>query len=140
MNEKQNQRNNSPEDPREWLVRARSNLNLAKTQSEDVLLEDLCFEAQQSVEKAVKALLIFYDMDYPYTHDLADLLSSLKENIDANIPDTVEQIPRLTRYAVAARYPGPSGTVTEEDYDRALKIAKETLEWASQLIEKSKST
>jgi hypothetical protein len=36
----------SPDDPREWLNRARSNLARAKAQLPDVYLEDLCFDAQ----------------------------------------------------------------------------------------------
>ncbi|MFQ5880960.1 MAG: HEPN domain-containing protein [Candidatus Methylomirabilales bacterium] len=40
-----------PEDPREWLNRARSNLVRAKTKRKGVYLEDLCFDAQQAAEK-----------------------------------------------------------------------------------------
>jgi HEPN domain-containing protein len=47
-----------PEDPREWLNRARSNLALAREQKPGIYLEDLCFNAQQAVEKAIKGLLI----------------------------------------------------------------------------------
>ena len=47
-----------PDDPREWLNRARSNLALAKNPMADVYLEDLCFDAQQSAEKAIKAVFI----------------------------------------------------------------------------------
>jgi HEPN domain-containing protein len=43
----------------EWLKRARSSLGLAKSSGdESVYYEDLCFQAQQAVEKALKALLI----------------------------------------------------------------------------------
>ena len=49
-----------PDDPREWLNRARSNLTRAKAKIPGVYLEDLCFDAQQAVEKAMKALLIKY--------------------------------------------------------------------------------
>lgn len=59
MNAKQEGNN----DPQIWLDRAKSNLSLAKTQKEDVLLEDLCFEAQQATEKATKALLIYLGGD-----------------------------------------------------------------------------
>jgi HEPN domain-containing protein len=47
----------SPDDPREWLNRAR---HLARAQAKitGVYLEDLCFDAQQAAEKAIKALLI----------------------------------------------------------------------------------
>ena len=48
----------SPDDPREWLNRARSNLTKAKAKSPEVYLEDLCFDAQQAAEKAIKAVLL----------------------------------------------------------------------------------
>ena len=47
-----------PDDPREWLNRARSSLALAKTRPPEAYLEDLYFEAQQAAEKAIKGLLI----------------------------------------------------------------------------------
>lgn len=43
-----------PDDPREWLNRAKSNLAMAKSRVPEVYLEDLCFEAQQPAEKAIK--------------------------------------------------------------------------------------
>ena len=68
-----------PNDPREWLNRAGSNLALARNRAPDVYLEDLCFEAQQAAEKAVKAVLIRRGVDFPYVHDLARLLTLLEE-------------------------------------------------------------
>src|SRR5271157_3171165 len=47
-----------PTDPREWLNRARSNLAMAQSDNTGVVLEDLCYEAQQAAEKAVKAVFI----------------------------------------------------------------------------------
>jgi HEPN domain-containing protein len=47
-----------------WLARAKSSLIISKTRTdEDVYFEDLCFQAQQAVEKALKGLLIFYNVD-----------------------------------------------------------------------------
>ena len=66
------------EDPREWLNRARSNLLLASAQREGIYLEDLCFNAQQAAEKAIKALLIQRDAGFPYVHDIAALLTVLE--------------------------------------------------------------
>ena len=37
-----------PDDHREWLNRAKSNLAMAKSRVPEVYLEDLCFEAQQT--------------------------------------------------------------------------------------------
>jgi len=64
-----------PEDPREWLNRARSNLAKAKVRRKGVYLEDLCFDAQQAAEKAIKAVLIKQEVKFPYIHDLAELLT-----------------------------------------------------------------
>jgi HEPN domain-containing protein len=48
-----------PSDPRAWIMRAYSNLSLAeKGRSKDVMLEDLCFNTQQAVEKALKAICL----------------------------------------------------------------------------------
>ncbi len=54
-----------PEDPREWLNRARSNLTRAKVKHKAVYLEDLCFDTQQAAEKAIKAVLIKQDVKFP---------------------------------------------------------------------------
>lgn len=119
-----------------WLKRAKSNLSLAKSNQEGVVLEDLCFEAQQAAGKAAKALLIDCGQNYPRTHDLAELLTLIKEEANEEIPKTIEQIPRLTRFAVAARYPGPLEGVTEEEYRDALAIAEDMVHWVQNIIEK----
>jgi HEPN domain-containing protein len=68
-----------PDDPREWLNRARSNLARAKAELPGVYLEDLCFDAQQAAEKAIKALLIKRGVPFPYVHDIARLVTLLEE-------------------------------------------------------------
>jgi len=68
-----------PNDPREWLNRARSNLSRAKAKIPDAYLEDLCFDAQQAAEKAIKAVLLKKGVAFPYVHDLARLLTLLGE-------------------------------------------------------------
>ena len=68
-----------PDDPREWLNRAKSNLALAKSLVPEAYLEDLCFEAQQAAEKAIKAVLMRRGIEFPYVHNLALLLSLLDE-------------------------------------------------------------
>ena len=54
-----------PDDPREWLNHARSNLAMAKNRVPEVYLEDLCFEAQQAAEKAIKAVMIMRNIEFP---------------------------------------------------------------------------
>jgi HEPN domain-containing protein len=79
-----------PDDPREWLSRARSDLILAKAAGVGIYLEDLCFHAQQAAEKAVKALLIRQRVDFPYVHDLAELLTLL-ERTGLSLPESIRQ-------------------------------------------------
>ena len=86
-----------PDDPREWLNRARSNLVRARRGEAGVYLEDLCFDAQQAAEKAVKAVLVAHKVDFPYVHDLAHLLS-LFEGTGAVVPEAVRQAEELTPY------------------------------------------
>ena len=123
-----------PDDPREWLNRAKSNLLLAKHVKEGVYLEDLCFGAQQAAEKAAKALLIHREVEYPYVHDLAELLTLLQQ-AGLNVPESVKQSSKLTRYAIVTRYPGTLGPVTEEEYEEAISTAEEVVQWVEREIE-----
>lgn len=117
-----------PDDPREWLNRARSSLAIAKSRIPDVYLEDLCFKAQQAAEKAIKAVMIKRGVDFPYVHDLARLLTLLKE-ADESIPDVVGQAGKLTRFATITRYP-MNQAVTEQHYREALSTAEAVVRWA----------
>ena len=87
----------SPEDPREWLRRARSNLARARLGhgQPDVLLEDLCFDAQQAGEKALKALFVLKGAAVPRTHSIADLLTALT-GMGFDIPSRVQNAASLT--------------------------------------------
>jgi hypothetical protein len=64
-----------PTNPLEWLRRARSNLARARAgiPAPEVLHEDLTFDAQQAAEKAIKAVLVAKDVEFPKTHALFPL-------------------------------------------------------------------
>lgn len=122
-----------PDDPREWLNRARSNLARARSEIEGVYLEDLCFDAQQAAEKAIKAVLVHEKTRFPYVHDLAELLT-LVEQAGQTIPEFVKQAARLTRYAVVTRYPGFAEPVSHEEYKEAMTIAEAVVRWAEGVL------
>ena len=119
-----------PDDPREWLNRARSNLALARSRAPGAYLEDLCFEAQQAAEKATKSILIARGIDFPYVHDLTRLLSLLEE-AGEDIPETVLKAGELTPYALLTRYPGPARPVTEAEYAMVVEVAEAVVHWAA---------
>lgn len=119
----------------EWLRRARSNMAkaMAGRSTPEVLYEDLCFDAQQAAEKAIKALLVHQQVAFPKTHAISDLLTIL-EGSGVGVPAEVRQAGALTGYAVEARYPGLSEEVTEGEYVEALTLAERVVRWAESWI------
>lgn len=111
-----------PDDPREWLSRARSNLRLAKSEPVAVDLEDLCFDAQQAAEKAIKAVFIARGIAFPFVHDLATLLTLL-ERAGEVIPGSLDDADWLTTFAGRSRYPSDDEPVTGSEYRRAVVVA-----------------
>ena len=122
-----------PDDPREWLNRARSNLARAKAKRKSVYLEDLCFDAQQAAEKAIKALLIKLDVNFPYVHDLAKLLT-LVEKAGQAVPELIKRAGELSRFAVFTRYPGIGPSIKEKEYRDAVELAARVVKWAENII------
>lgn len=122
-----------PDDPREWLNRARSNLAMAKNRVPGAYLEDLCFEAQQAAEKAIKAVLIMRHVNYPHVHDLGRLLGILEETGE-EIPGHVARSKELTTFAVDARYPGFEEPVDVEEYRNVVETAESVIRWAESLV------
>jgi HEPN domain-containing protein len=124
-----------PTDPNAWLLRARGNLNLAEKggRLKGVLLEDLCFNAQQAAEKALKAVCLAQDMDVPKTHSLVHLMDIL-ENNGIEIPNAVRDADILTQYAVQSRYPSIMEEIDRSEYRDALKLAANVVFWAERII------
>ena len=120
-----------PDDPREWLNRARSNLAQAREQLPGVYLEDLCFNAQQAAEKAVKAVMISRRIDFPYVHDLAHLMSIL-EDVGEVLPGTVRRAEALTQFAWATRYPSTHSPVSANEHLEAVELAEAVVNWAAE--------
>lgn len=125
------------EDYEIWLKRSESNLKLAISgKVEGVFLEDLCFEAQQSSEKALKAFLIYLSNEYPKVHSFNVLLNHLEKYVQ--IPDCIRDVLDLSDYAVQTRYPGDYYPISEHEYKRSINIAKIVLNWVKENIKKEK--
>ncbi len=118
----------------DWLRYAESDLEIARiTQSSRILLEGLCFHAQQAAEKALKAVLISQAIPFPRTHNITILIDLLPQNI--SLPSEVEAAALLTDYAVLTRYPGNLEPITEEEYHEAVRLAEGVVDWAKTLIQ-----
>jgi len=118
-----------------WLKRARSSLERAKMGkvSPRILYEDLCFDAQQAVEKSLKAILVKLNQSFPKTHSIGILLKLIEE-AGVEIPENINQAKLLTAYAVDTRYPGDYEPVSKEEYKEALKIAEDVFKWLDNII------
>jgi len=71
---------------------------------------------------------------FPYVHDLARLLG-LVEQAGQPVPESVMRAASLSDYAVGSRYPGPLESVTEQEYEQAIVIAEQVIDWAQGVIE-----
>ena len=92
-------------DPPAWIISAESDLTLARLgHIQDVLPEQICFHAQQAVEKAFKAVLISASVEFSLTHDLEELLDIFAE-AGIPVPEELLYAGSLTPYAVETRYP-----------------------------------
>lgn len=118
-----------PDDPREWLKRARSNLIQAGGLRAEVYLEDLCFQAQQAVEKAFKALLLYRGARFLTSTTSPELIRLLEQQGGEKLPARVRETVRLNGYSVAARYPGLAEPVSLEEYQEALALARDAIRW-----------
>ncbi len=124
-----------PGSPDNWLRYAHSDLELARIEKPpDVLLESLCFHAQQAAEKALKAVLIAKDIPFPKTHNIRTLLDLLPE--DVNTSSAIIDGAILTDYAVTIRYPGNIEPVDEEEYQKAVRLAETIVCWSEEIIQK----
>ncbi|MBU4212686.1 MAG: HEPN domain-containing protein [Kiritimatiellae bacterium] len=120
--------------PDDWLRHAQSDLALARAgRAQGVLLGDLCFHLQQCVEKCLKAVLVQCHVSFPYTHNIAVLITLLRKS-KSKWPKKLDRCAELTDYAVRTRYPGETNPITVVEYQQALTIAGKVLAWATTAI------
>ena len=78
--------------------------------------------AQQSVEKAVKCLFVYYGIEVVKSHDLVYLHKKLPAEL--SLGAEVQDLAWLSYWAVEARYPGDWPDVNVAEADRAIGIAE----------------
>ena len=91
----------------EWVAKAEEDLKTAAhllKLGSSCPTATVCFHAQQSVEKYLKANLVHRGTPFPKTHDIEELIARMPSNARPSL--TVEEQALLTEYAVGPRYPG----------------------------------
>jgi len=117
---------------RDWLREAEADLKHAKDCLRLESYNWACFVAQQSVEKALKALIMAFSRKRPlHTHDLTKLYSEIKGKL--KLPyEVTEYLGELSSYYTLARYPNagltsPSVGISKTQTERAIAIAEKIL-------------
>lgn len=112
---------------RRWLRYAEEDLRAAEILLEQgSILRTSCFHAQQAAEKAIKAIFVFLQVDFPFTHNLNRLRDQLPEGwpIKEDFPD----LATLSDWAVEPRYPGDLKEATRQDAEAAVEQARNIYE------------
>ena len=106
-----------------WLAKAEDDLAAAKIILGGALSSwgNSSFHSQQAAEKALKALLVRYQINFPKSHDIAALLL-LAEPRAPGIAAALDAARVLTMYAVETRYPD-SDPVSKADASRHVELA-----------------
>lgn len=111
-----------------WLRQARTDLTTAELVSTNRMVEPTvgCFHAQQSGEKALKAILVFLQVRFPFSHDLNEIRLLIPQGWQASQPNPAYA--SLSQWAIEGRYPGNWPEPTEADCDLAARQARDVWE------------
>src|SRR5437588_9056303 len=108
----------------EWLRKAdqdfrvmRREFRVSSENLEEATFDVVCFHAQKCAEKLLKAFLEEYEIPFPKTHDIRDLITlakPIRPEWETLKPDAAF----LTRFAANFRYPGEFAY--QEEAERAI--------------------
>jgi HEPN domain-containing protein len=120
---------------RRWISYAQADLNAAKAllKEDNCFNQQICFLSQQAAEKAIKAGLVFLQVEFPFIHNLDELRNLLpqdwnccKEHLDLEI---------LSDWAVRSRYPIDPVPPSFEEAQVAFWQAEEVIKTIRQDLE-----
>lgn len=111
-----------------WLRYALEDLRAAEVMigQSHIAPRHVCWLAQQAAEKAIKAALIYLQIDFPRSHDLDALRNLLPDSwrVKEECPDLAV----LTEWSVEARYPGDAPDAIESDARQAVQESRAVIE------------
>lgn len=115
-----------------WMEKAREHLRVASLlveQEGEWPLPAACFHAHQSAETAMKAMLTAFQVPFPKTHDLVELMALLPAA--ARLRLEKGEAAMLSRFSVRTRYPDPH-PITRPQTRMAVALAGVVLEQAAE--------
>ena len=116
---------------KDWFEQAQRDLKRAELDVEHGFYEWACFTAQQSAEKAIKALGMKAGLDL-WGHSLTAMLKTLKTVLD--VPERIENLAKiLDKYYIPTRYPNGFASGKPADYF-TFKEAKEAVNASREIL------
>ena len=112
----------------EWLKSAQDDLLLIESiEDKERLTHMIAFYSQQSIEKALKAILFEFENQTPKIHSIASLFDRVSKYIKLDIEDSLNN--ELDKLYIDSRYPGdigllPNGKPSIKDADNFYQYAK----------------
>lgn len=111
---------------RGWIDNADHDLGSAKLIYLHIpkYFDTIAFHCQQAVEKYLKAILLFYDIEFQKSHNLIFLLDLLSCQIEIN-EQTYDGAILLNGFSVQIRYPDKSIFLTKEELETSIQVAQD---------------
>lgn len=120
------------ENYKNWEKEAEWDLDTAKILKEQGRHNSSAFYAQQSVEKLVKAVLMFKN-ESPWGHSTRELILRLSEIINEDLSDLIHLTSKLDLHYIPSRYPNAHpDSAPHEVYDE--EMAEEAIDNAQQVF------
>ncbi len=94
-----------------------------------------CFHFQQMAEKSLKALLVYYEKEFPKVHDLV-VLATMVEPMAPKIVDHKSNLAFLNHYYIETRYPGDYPEISLHECREAQAAALNIKEFVLHCIDK----
>jgi HEPN domain-containing protein len=121
-------KNSSAQHARQLYLKAENDLAAAKIGLQHgAPLDTVCFHIQQTAEKLRKAVLSWKGVEYPFTHDLRDLLELALKHF-AELERFRDTLPEYTEFAVKLRY-DELPSLSKEEAETAFGVVSDLRDW-----------
>lgn len=131
-------------DAQPWMVFAQEDLAgaMMAAEHEDGVPRRACADAQQAIEKFLKAVIYAQGHSAPRTHDLPALVNALSESSEDRLWERIKDgarglLDEVSQRYLIYRYPvdqhthsAPPKPVTWEEAESAIRLASELAAWA----------
>src|SRR5690606_17037435 len=110
----------------EWIEKGDHDLGSAKLIFLHIpeYFDTIAFHCQQAVEKYLKALLIYFEIDFKRSHDLMYLLDLLSQSLEIK-ESMYDSALLLNVFSVQIRYPDNTVYLSSEELETSISIAQD---------------